>query len=84
MLLKDVNVNLKDVLEEIQNSDKLDSERELSPLKPAEESICINTDSLTIDVVVTDILQIIKLTTTFLSSIRIFFFNSLYVIIKFI
>ena len=60
MLLKDVNVNLKDVLEEIQNRDKLDSERELSPLKPAEESICINTDSLTIEGVVTDILQIIK------------------------
>ena len=60
MLLKDVNVSLKDVLEEIQNRDKLDSERELSPLKPAEESICINTDSLPIEGVVTDILQIIK------------------------
>ena len=60
MLLKDTNVNLKNVIEEIRNRDKLDSERELSPLKPAEDSICINTDSLTVTEVVTDILQIIE------------------------
>ena len=60
MLLEDANVNLKNVIEEIQNRDKLDSERELSPLKPAKDSISINTDSLTVTEVVTHILQIIK------------------------
>ena len=60
MLLGDAKVNIENVIEEIQNRDKLDSERELSPLKPAKDSISINTDSLTVTEVVTHILQIIK------------------------
>lgn len=60
ILSNDISVNLQTVIEEIQNRDKLDSERELSPLKPASNSICINTDSLTVGEVVIDILQIMK------------------------
>ena len=53
---KGINVNLGDLIEELRERDKRDSERKVAPLKPAEDAIIIDTDALSIDQVVTLIL----------------------------
>lgn len=46
---KGENVNLAALLEEIQARDKRDSERELAPLKPAEDAVLLDSTGLGID-----------------------------------
>ena len=60
--LKDqgINVNLGDLIEELNTRDKRDQERVVAPLKPADDAILIDTDSLTIDQVVAYILSEIE------------------------
>lgn len=55
-----ISVNLSDLIEELRERDKRDSERPVAPLKPAEDAICIDTDHLTIEQVVEKILLEIK------------------------
>jgi len=56
--LKDrgINVNLANLVEELRERDRRDSERAIAPLKPAMDAISIETDHLTIDQVVERIL----------------------------
>lgn len=56
---KGYNVNYETLAEEIRRRDKLDSEREISPLKKADDALEIDTASLTIDEVAEKILQIV-------------------------
>jgi CMP/dCMP kinase len=57
---KNINVNLGDLVEELRERDKRDQERAVSPLRPAEDAICINTDHLTAEEVVERILSEIR------------------------
>lgn len=43
---------LDDVLEAMRNRDKIDSSREASPLRPAEDAVIVETDDMTVDEVV--------------------------------
>lgn len=56
--LKDrgISVTLSGLIEELRERDKRDQERAISPLKPADDAVCIDTDRLTIDEVVKRIL----------------------------
>ena len=56
---KGINVNLGDLISELRARDKRDEERRISPLKPAEDAVCIDTDQLSIDQVVERILALI-------------------------
>ncbi|MEC5252431.1 (d)CMP kinase [Bacillus licheniformis] len=56
---KGYNVNYETLAEEIRRRDKLDSEREISPLKKADDALEIDTTLLTIDEVAEKILQIV-------------------------
>lgn len=51
-------VELKTVLEDLRRRDRLDTEREVSPLKPAEDAKRIMTDDCTIDQVVEKLWQL--------------------------
>lgn len=55
-----IHVNLSDLVEELRERDKRDCERAVAPLKPADDAICINTDNLSIEAVVTIILAALK------------------------
>lgn len=50
-----INVNLATLKEEITLRDKRDQQRLVAPLKPADDAICIETDHLTIDQVIDQI-----------------------------
>jgi cytidylate kinase len=54
---KGINVNLGDLVEELRERDRRDQERTVAPLKPAEDAVCIDTDHLTIEEVVEQILS---------------------------
>ena len=54
------NVSLQQVRLDIQNRDRIDLEREHSPLKPAADAIIIDTTDLTIDQVVDKIVKIVE------------------------
>lgn len=58
--LKDngLGVSLRAVLSEIQNRDKRDRERSISPLVPAEDAIIIDTTALTVEEVVNQVLEL--------------------------
>src|SRR5581483_3267996 len=47
-----VSTRFEDVLTDIQRRDKIDSERAISPLKPADDAVRVDTDGYTIDQVV--------------------------------
>ncbi len=49
------DVNLASLLEEISERDKRDSERTISPLKPADDAIIIDTTSLTVEQVLQEV-----------------------------
>ncbi|MES2217777.1 MAG: (d)CMP kinase [Pseudomonadota bacterium] len=57
---KGINVNLDDLVEELRERDRRDSERAVAPLKAAEDALMIDTDTLTIDQVVEIILTEVK------------------------
>lgn len=60
LVSKGVKISFQEVLNEILQRDELDSKREVAPLKPAEDSIIINTDDLTVEQVVDKILEILN------------------------
>lgn len=55
-----IDVTLSGLIEELNARDKRDKERVIAPLKPAEDAIIIDTDSLTIDQVVGRIMSEIE------------------------
>lgn len=57
---KGFDVNLEDIEKEIAKRDKLDSEREMAPLKKAEDAILLDTTGLSIDEVVKRIVTLCK------------------------
>ena len=57
LINKGLNVNLRALLQDIQERDKRDSERSVSPLLPAEDARVIDTTELSIDQVFEQVLQ---------------------------
>jgi len=57
---KGVEVNLKEVIENLSNRDKIDSSRKDSPLKKAENAVEIDTSNLTFDEQVNKILVLVN------------------------
>ena len=60
LLLKGVNTTLKQVYDEMAERDKNDSEREVAPCVPAEDSIMLDNSSMTEEQTVKAVLKIIK------------------------
>lgn len=54
------NITLEQIIEEIETRDNIDSNREVAPLKMSDGAILINTDNLSIDEVVSKIIDIVK------------------------
>ncbi len=59
-LSKGYESDLEKLKEEIARRDKLDSEREIAPLKKADDAVELDTTSLTIEDVVTNIMELVK------------------------
>lgn len=59
-LLKGYESNIEQLMKEIARRDKLDSEREVSPLRKAEDAVEINTTSLSIEEVAEKIKELIR------------------------
>lgn len=57
---KGINVNLSDLINELHERDQRDSQRKVAPLRPADDAVIIDTDSLTIDQVVERIMLEVK------------------------
>jgi cytidylate kinase len=57
---KGINVNLDGLVEELRERDQRDSQRPVAPLKPAEDAIVIDTDSLSIEQVVARIMAAVQ------------------------
>ncbi len=57
---KGFNIPFEHLLEKVKERDKMDTERKESPLKPAEDSIIIDTTNKTIDEVVDEIINLAK------------------------
>jgi CMP/dCMP kinase len=55
---KGQNVEFNELLEQIKLRDKQDSEREVAPLKPAEDSVYLDTSDMTLDEVVDKIVEL--------------------------
>jgi cytidylate kinase len=57
---KGIDVNLSALFLDIQARDERDSTRSISPLKPAEDAVTLDTTSLSIDQVVEQVLLLVK------------------------
>ena len=57
---KGISTSYEEALENVKSRDKMDSERELAPLKKAEDAIYVDSTNLTIDEVVQKIIEIIE------------------------
>jgi CMP/dCMP kinase len=57
-------VEMEDILQALQNRDAIDSTRSIAPLKPASDAVIVGTDQLSIEQVYTQILQLIKETSS--------------------
>jgi CMP/dCMP kinase len=58
LIAKGIGAILPDLLRDLKERDRRDSERSISPLKPAEDAIVIDTTDLTIDQVVNQVLKL--------------------------
>ncbi|MDC1528618.1 (d)CMP kinase [Gammaproteobacteria bacterium] len=56
LINKEVGVNLRDLLQDIASRDERDANRQVSPLRPADDAVVIDTTSLTIDQVLEKVL----------------------------
>lgn len=59
-LEKGINTTLKEVEEDVRNRDRIDSGREFAPLKPAPDSVLIDTSFMSIEEAVEAVLRVIK------------------------
>lgn len=57
---KGIDVNLGDLILELRERDKRDRERAVAPLRPADDAICIDTDKLTIEQVVEQVMLAVE------------------------
>lgn len=57
---KGINVTLSDLLKDLHERDRRDTERTVAPLKPAIDAICIDTDHLSVEQVVEKIIREIR------------------------
>lgn len=64
LINKGVGVNLRDLLQDIASRDERDANRQVSPLRPADDAIVIDTTSLTIDQVLEKVLIKVEDTVT--------------------
>lgn len=55
-----VDVDLAAVLEDLRRRDNIDSRRRISPLRPAPDAVIINTDGLSLDEVVEQVLTLVR------------------------
>ena len=58
MITKGIDATLPDLLQDLKERDKRDTERTVSPLKPAEDAVTLDSTDLTIDEVVNQILKL--------------------------
>jgi CMP/dCMP kinase len=58
-LSKGINTTLKEVEEDVRNRDYIDSHREFAPLKPAPDSVLIDTSYMTVEQAVDAVLKVI-------------------------
>jgi cytidylate kinase len=59
-VLKGINTTLKEVEEDVRKRDYIDSHREFAPLKPAVDSVLIDTSFMTVDQAVDAVLKVIS------------------------
>ncbi|BCJ95115.1 cytidylate kinase [Anaerocolumna cellulosilytica] len=57
---KGIDCNMNDIEQDIINRDNQDMQREISPLKKAEDAVLLDTSNLTVDEVVKEILSLFK------------------------
>lgn len=57
---KGIPTSLQDVIDDLKKRDYIDSHRDFAPLRPAEDSIQLDTSDMTIEEVVTAILKVIE------------------------
>ncbi len=57
---KGIPTTLEDIIADVKKRDTIDSTRAFAPLKPADDSILLDTTKLTIDEVVEEVMKIIK------------------------
>ena len=58
LITKGIDATLPDLLQDLKDRDKRDTERTVSPLKPAEDAVTLDSTDLTIDEVVNQILKL--------------------------
>ena len=58
LITKGIDATLPDLLQDLKERDKRDTERTVSPLKPAEDAVTLDSTDLTIDEVVNQILKL--------------------------
>jgi cytidylate kinase len=59
-LMKGINTTLKEVEDDVRNRDYIDSHRDFAPLKPAPDSVLIDTSFMSVDQAVEAVLKIVK------------------------
>ncbi len=64
LINKGVGVNLRDLLQDIASRDERDANRQVSPLRPADDAVVIDTTSLTIEQVLEKVLLEVEDTVT--------------------
>lgn len=60
LLERGLDSNYNEILSSTKKRDEIDKKREIAPLKPAEDAAIINTDDLSIDIVVDAILELVR------------------------
>ncbi len=58
-LAKGIELKLEDVVKEIESRDRIDSTREVAPLKAAPDALIFNTDSLTLEEVICELKKLV-------------------------
>ena len=58
LITKGIDATLPDLLQDLKERDKRDTERAVSPLKPAEDAVTLDSTDLTIDEVVNQVLKL--------------------------
>ncbi len=57
---KGIDLELEDVVKEIESRDRIDSTRQVAPLKAAEDALIFNTDSLSLEEVICELKKIVN------------------------
>jgi cytidylate kinase len=71
LVSKGVTMNMEEIKQDILKRDRIDSERDIAPLKPAVDAIIIDTTSMTVDQQVAKVMQVIDIRVREQNNIRI-------------